>query len=238
MKDKSNKDKSNKDRLNIGYHPIYEHIYDWGYYIDKAPKNVLDELKLQVDNLQKDFSKGIKYNDRLAGEIKHEYKLKLLSNTNEYLRQLTSKYNSYTKVIDKYFKGEKFGVDEDLWINFQKKHEYNPTHTHTGIISFVIWYQIPYSLEDETRFSSQIPSKSSHGRFNFLTPFPNQQFTVKDYNLDIDKNYNGYIAMFPSLLAHNVYPFYSSNNYRITISGNIISKDREITSYYPQVLWK
>jgi len=30
----------------------------------------------------------------------------------------------------------------DMWVNFQKKHEYNPPHTHSGLFSFVIFCSI------------------------------------------------------------------------------------------------
>ena len=39
----------------------------------------------------------------------------------------------------------------DVWVNFQKKHEYNPSHIHGGEISFVLWMKIPYTQEDEKR---------------------------------------------------------------------------------------
>jgi hypothetical protein len=37
----------------------------------------------------------------------------------------------------------------NTWINYQKKTEYNPVHHHSGVYSYVIWYQIPYYLKDE-----------------------------------------------------------------------------------------
>jgi len=37
--------------------------------------------------------------------------------------------------------------------------------------------------------------------------------------------------MFPSLLAHCVYPFYTSDDYRISISGNIkFDSDNAVTT--------
>ena len=42
--------------------------------------------------------------------------------------------------------------------------------------------------------------------------------------LFIDKTWEGTIVMFPSWLNHSVYPFYTSDDYRISISGNIVVK--------------
>ena len=37
----------------------------------------------------------------------------------------------------------------------------------------------------------------------------------------IDKNFEGYMAIFPSTLTHSVNPFYSTDEFRISISGNV-----------------
>jgi hypothetical protein len=39
----------------------------------------------------------------------------------------------------------------DIWINFQKKHEFNPEHTHSLDLSFVIYLQIPDTLIEENK---------------------------------------------------------------------------------------
>jgi hypothetical protein len=35
---------------------------------------------------------------------------------------------------------------DTLWINFSQKHDFNPPHTHTGILSFVIFCQVPKEI--------------------------------------------------------------------------------------------
>ena len=37
--------------------------------------------------------------------------------------------------------------------------------------------------------------------------------------LNVDQSYEGKIILFPADLAHAVYPFYTSDDYRITMSG-------------------
>ena len=41
------------------------------------------------------------------------------------------------------------------------------------------------------------------------------------HRLNIDKTWEGKIVMFPSYLMHTVYPFFTSDEYRISIAGNI-----------------
>lgn len=45
--------------------------------------------------------------------------------------------------------------------------------------------------------------------------------------LPTDKAFEGKICLFPSKLHHQVFPFYSSDEYRISISGNVFSDTSE-----------
>jgi len=104
-----------------------------------------------------------------------------------------------------------------LWVNFQKKYEFNPLHDHSGLFSFVIWMKIPYNLEDEKNLDFVKHSKSTHsvGNFVFVPPGMNLQI------IDMEKDIEGCCAVFPAYFHHMVYPFYTSDEERITISGNI-----------------
>ena len=50
--------------------------------------------------------------------------------------------------------------------------------------------------------------------------------------IKVDKSYEGCIIMFPSSLHHMVHPFYTSDDYRISIAGNLsTSAPKNIISY-------
>ncbi len=107
----------------------------------------------------------------------------------------------------------------EIWVNYQKKYEFNPVHLHTGIWSFVIWVQIPYNLDDELKNLSSINSNSNiPSTFQFI--YENIYGSVTE-ELYINKSHEGTIILFPSNLKHCVYPFYTSNDYRISVAGNI-----------------
>lgn len=202
---------------------------NYGYTILKVPDPILKYLKFKVDELQNGFSNKIDYRVNLAGEIKNEY---LMSFNDEI-------YTSFihAAVLDFDYKSKlsiniaKLGSKSELkplshWINFQKKGEYNPFHYHDGVYSYVIWYQIPYYHKDENYASTQPSSKStSNGDFNFYYQDTNDPLhsikNIAPLSKFIDKNFEGYMAVFPSSLPHSVNPFYSSDQFRITISGNI-----------------
>jgi hypothetical protein len=109
---------------------------------------------------------------------------------------------------------------DKAWVNFQEKHEFNPTHHHSGIYSFVIWIQIPYLSEDENKVFADIPEeRKSNGRFTFTYMSPLGVIETK--KIDADKTFEGKGLLFPSMMNHSVYPFYTSDKYRISVAGNI-----------------
>ena len=112
---------------------------------------------------------------------------------------------------------------ETLWINFQKKHEFNPMHVHTGAYSFVIWMKIPYNIEDEKKlFVDTLEEDRAPSNFNFyITDIYGK---IRDHTVNVDKSKEGCIVLFPAILNHSVNPFYTSDGYRISISGNVYVK--------------
>jgi hypothetical protein len=210
------------DHLELGYHHLGHH---YGYLIDKAPQNVLEELGHQINELQSDFSKGEKFNEELAGAIKHEYRIIPQPQTHQYIKNLTQQFEDESQHIVKNYESPLNLSFNDLWINFQKKYEYNPIHVHTGVLSFVIWYQIPYTFEDELKYhyGREGEENCRHGKFSFIAPHGlNKIHNLTITDLNIDNSKEGYAVIFPSSLNHEVYPFYSSDRYRITVAGNII----------------
>ncbi len=91
----------------------------------------------------------------------------------------------------------------NLWVNYQRQNEYNPIHTHSGIVSFVIFVDIPYGEEERNTHRS------------------NGAFQLEAEVLPVDKSWNGVILMFPSTTKHAVYPFKSTILERVTVSGNL-----------------
>ena len=208
----------------LGYHDLG---MNYGFLVDKTPQNVLDELKIQIDYTQNNFDKARNMGNQLVGEIEHEYSLDpqpLLKNYIQYLTQQLENEYQIAKSLFNYDISLEMGP---LWVNFQQKYEHNPPHNHSGLYSFVIWYQIPFFLEDEkSRSYTKVENKYSNGQFVFLVPnikklHNKARYPIEQLRLDIDKRKEGYIAIFPSNLMHAVFPFYTSDEYRITVSGNI-----------------
>jgi len=110
---------------------------------------------------------------------------------------------------------------EDLWVNFQKEHEFNPIHDHNGAFSFVIWMKIPTSSKEQNAslISSNSGTKGLISNFSFV--YTDILGNIGNYVYAMEKNIEGYMVMFPSRLHHQVFPFYDNQDSRVSISGNL-----------------
>lgn len=188
-------------------------------FTEQELKPVIDE----INKIKENFNLGVPMNYSLAGNIKHEYKL---FDSVAYLDTILVGY--VINYIRKYDLGKKADVMlqypekikiGNVWANYQQKHEFNPVHCHSGVVSFVIWLDIPYKSSDEVSLSGS--DKSNYpvaGKFSFL--YSDSLGGSKATVLPVDRDWNLTVCLFPSQMNHVVYPFYSSDDYRITISGN------------------
>lgn len=198
-----------------------------GYILAKPTKGIIKTLSEKVQEIENGFDKAIPYNDKLAGQIDKEYQIDPWNDLELYLLNLSKAYNegapNYMKKNDLFSPIHHPNIKvslSSLWVNFQEKYEYNPPHNHSGLYSFVIWHKIPFTREDEIKFG---PGKgktqyNTNGNFCFLLGDGDH---VASQNLPVDKSWENILAFFPSDLYHQVYPFYSSDEYRVTVSGNL-----------------
>ena len=109
---------------------------------------------------------------------------------------------------------------QTMWVNYQKQTEFNPTHYHKGIYSFVIWMEIP---TDFNKQKENPISKNTNNDVisNFCFEYRDMIGEYRKYVYKMSKKMEGNMLFFPSNLTHAVYPFYNCSENRISISGNI-----------------
>ena len=109
----------------------------------------------------------------------------------------------------------------DFWVNFQKQHEFNPMHNHSGVYSFVVFMKIPTVWKEQCEIpfvkESNSPKASA---FEFV--YTDIMGTISQYTYCLDPSFEGIMLFFPAEMMHQVYPFYNCEEERITISGNIV----------------
>lgn len=182
----------------------------------------LDPVRREIKNIQNDFEKASKLNEELAGNILNEYRI---IESRDHLHNLISPFiklyydnYKYLEKINILTKDCPIVIDR-CWVNFQKKHEFNPNHNHSGILSFVIWIDIPYTAEEERQASpGKYGNLNISGQFEFQ--YINSLGQVSSYLIPTDRSYRNKMILFPASMIHCVYPFYSSNDYRISVAGN------------------
>ena len=188
-----------------------------GYLKLALPQDIVDELKLKAETAKKNEAF---HNHELAGNIKEEYLIDSSNFDSRFdllLYDMCSAYDQHFDYMNDQYRPLTRPLQHELyqmWVNYQKKYEFNPPHNHSGVFSFVISLQIPYNLEEEI--------KEEHRRdaslFNFIFSHQDRLSTER---LHVDKSWEGYMILFPSQQFHYVNPFYTSDDYRISISGNI-----------------
>jgi len=161
-------------------------------------------------------------NPSLAGQITKEYGIsrsrRLLD---PYLEEMGKAYQKQWNYYPKENPNDNKLKVESVWVNMQKKLEVNPLHNHDGTLSFVAWLYVPFKLEDERNMenckNSRTAVLSSTFQFVYSQIFGN----IVNYPLFVEQGWEGRIIMFPSKLLHMVYPFQTSDDYRISIAGNL-----------------
>ena len=101
-----------------------------------------------------------------------------------------------------------YDLDKGPWINFQNSNEFNPLHNHAGIISAVIFIDIPEEISKERKESTF--NAKVNGCLEFV--YMNQHIILNPKSATL--------LLFPAYLWHTVYPYHSDVE-RITMSFNV-----------------
>ena len=200
---------------------------NYGYLQSKIPeplyKSILEECKTAEKNNKK-FISGLTGH----GVPKHYYLNDDNTNKlNKFLEALQIQYDekflspwqigAMTKQVPLYYNRP--------WINFQKKYEFIPNHQHDGVYSYALWVKIPYEYEDEKKYG-----EGGHAS-TFEFSYTDALGKIRHWRIELGKKDEGTVVFFPAKLCHCVYPFYSTNKTRISISGNIQLDTGKVDGY-------
>lgn len=94
-----------------------------------------------------------------------------------------------------------------LWVNYQKAGDFNPIHTHSGLLSFIMYIKIP-EYKNEQLYAGDI-----NWRYGEQLPLVKNTLNIHPKEREL--------YMFPAWLDHYVWPFVNSNDVRISVAGNL-----------------
>mgnify|MGYP003651181279 FL=1 len=170
-----------------------------------------EEMKFLNDAISEKNKEN--HSDHLAGNIS---KSELIEDKDNWFFE-----SSLKKLIEKKEKSqiEKLKL-EPFWVNYQKQNEFNPLHNHSGLYSFVVFMKIPTHWKEQHALPlstvSNFPCAS-----DFCFHYPEKDNNIYTTYFKLSPEDEGRMLFFPAGLAHQVYPFYGTEEERITISGNI-----------------
>ena len=198
-----------------------------GVLFHRVPEEIMSKVHEVTDGLvARDFEGGMQAGYKLTANIDKEFDFTkelgpvLLDYINNLiaLHDHRSQPHHIGQVVNVASHPRQFKF-KDVWANFQKKHEFHPHHIHGGVYSFVIWTRIPYSVEDEIAVFPNATLKCASMFTFYYTDILGQ---VRSFPVPVDRDYEGIICLFPKGLGHSVNPFYTSDDYRIAVSGDIV----------------
>ena len=206
----------------------FEYQVHWfnspGYLLAKVPELVQHETIDSLQKLETGEIEKIDWRDQLKGHLKEEWKLPIKPHMSFLAESLGKQYcKEFNIPLEQLFRQYTSAEQEyklklkSLWVNYGQKYDFNPSHCHSGVFSFVIWVQIPFDLEEEMKRYGPNTNETALFYFTYISPLGKH---VTDF-VPVTKDWEWRMAFFPSGLNHGVNPYYTSDDYRISISGNM-----------------
>lgn len=177
----------------------------------------LEPIRSEISNIEQKFETYDQVDHTFTSTVKKEYVIK------ESFDHLSGLVLPFVGAYLNHFNIEDSDSDAYLhsaWVNFQAKQEFFAPHTHKGAFSFVLYLQVPFTIEQEKEYlSSNNKQVSTTTSFNFF--YNDALGEIKPHSIPVDKTWENKMIFFPGRMLHSVNPFFSSDKYRIAVSGNI-----------------
>ena len=166
----------------------------------KMPQSYVNLFNAEADKIlyDEELSKKYDWSHNLAGNVKKEVAIdqNKIKGFPEFLVTMSDQY--LTKVLPEWTTDAK--VSFRVWVVSQYAGDFNPVHIHDANLSGVAFLKIPPGFKEEYKKEDHHPTA---GCLEFLGSIPNH-FARHSYTV---KPEVGDFYLFPSWLAHQVYPF-------------------------------
>ena len=200
----------------------HSHLPNIGLTNGEIPPQIYQTLNQEIVDIHNDDRNIMRMNTSLAGQITKEYEIsKSRQLLDPYLEEMARAYQKAWDYYPKENPNDNKLTVESVWVNMQKKLEVNPLHNHDGTLSFVAWLYVPFKLEDERNMENCKNSRTVELASTFQFVYNNVLGTIANCPMFVESGWEAKIVMFPAKLLHIVYPFQTSDDYRISIAGNL-----------------
>ena len=200
----------------------HTHLPNVGLTEGKIPTQIYQALNKEIVDIHTNDNDIVRMNRSLAGQITKEYQItKSRQLLDPFLEEMGRAYQKEWNYYPKENPNNNKLTVESVWVNMQKKLEVNPLHNHDGTLSFVAWLHVPFKLEDERNMENCKNSRTVELASTFQFVYTTALGSIVNCPMFVESGWEGRIVMFPSKLLHVVYPFQTSDDYRISIAGNL-----------------
>jgi len=200
----------------------HTHLPNIGLTNGEIPPQIYQALNQEIIDIHTNDKDVVRMNHSLAGQITKEYQItKSLPLLNPFLEEMGRAYQKEWNYYPKENPNNNKLTVESVWVNMQKKLEVNPLHNHDGTLSFVAWLYVPFKLEDERNMPNCKNSRTVELASTFQFVYSTALGTLANCPMFVESGWEAKIIMFPAKLLHMVYPFQTSDDYRISIAGNL-----------------
>ena len=204
------------------------HFPNIALYQTKLTDDVMNYLWSCIKQAEKDnVDNSNDYSHRLAGNISGSLGLTDKDNwfrdkivgplTNKIIKEDSRNYEPPVEIDESIADKLKPSLKLNWWVNYQYQTEFNPEHMHDGITSFVIWMKIPTHHEEQHNLPFHSKAAS-----DFQFTYTNILGHTVEYPIHMNPEREGLMMLFPSTLHNQVYPFYNTEEPRISIAGNLL----------------
>ena len=166
----------------------------------RMPQAYVNLFNAEADRIlyDKKLSKKYDWSHNLAGNVKKEIAIdhNKIKGFPDFLVTMSDQY--LTKVLPEWTTNAK--VSFRVWVVSQYAGDFNPVHIHDANLSGVAFLKVPSGFKEEYEKEDHHPTA---GCLEFLGSIPNH-FARHSY---VVKPEVGDFYLFPSWLAHQVYPF-------------------------------
>jgi len=159
--------------------------------------------------------------------------------SNQYTYMLSAKLENFiSAVAQDYIQRYKFGseylplmptvkVSQVSKINLQKKYEFRSSeYKRDHSLEWILFMQIPYEYGDENKVSKIIENDTNfNSKLEFVYNTLNSG--IMSHCITLDKSIEGTMLMYPGYMKNIMYPFYTSDDYRVFLTGKIWTLNQE-----------
>ena len=192
-----------------------------------VPDSYIEDLTEITDKIIADPD-AIDHSESLAGKI---YKGKQLSIPLNYNKKVIAFQNFIHKCCDAFIKDvrehdsnasriwKEFAIDVmDMWVVSQYEGDYNPPHTHGGLLSGIMYLKVPEQINQKSEPSGWLA-------LNGWLPYRPESLQIKMNEMILPKVGDFYI--FPSWQSHEVFPFRGKGERR-SLSFNLSGEPKGV----------